>query len=68
MNDAKQRVKEELNQVGERLDKLISFILGNPKFKDLPDEQQFLLEEQERVMYAYTEILKRRLAIWDNGK
>ena len=68
MNDAKQRVKEELNQVGERLDKLISFILVNPKFKDLPDEQQFLLEEQERVMYAYTEILKRRLAIWDNGK
>lgn len=64
MNDAKQRVEEELKQVEERRVRLIQFILWNQKFKELPDEQQFLLKQQEMVMFTYVEILRRRLAIW----
>lgn len=64
MNDAKQRVIEELEQLSERTSKLVKFTLSE-KFNELTCNMQYLMKEQVRVMIEYGDILRRRLDCWD---
>lgn len=64
MNDAKLRVEKELEELGEKVCKLFTFICSN-KFTELSRDAQYLLNDQLRVMMEYANILRRRLAIWN---
>lgn len=64
MNDAKQRVIDELNELSERTSKLVKFTLSE-KFNDLTSTMQYLMKDQVRCMLEYGDILRRRLNIWD---
>lgn len=65
MDDAKQRVKEELEQLSERTSKLVKFTLSE-RFGELDDRMQYLMRDQVKVMLEYGDILRRRLMCWDN--
>lgn len=64
MDDAKQRVVNELNELSERTSKLVKFTLSE-KFNELTNEMQYMMKDQVRVMLEYGDILRRRLNIWD---
>ena len=64
MNDAKQRVIEELEQLSERTCKLVKFTLSE-KFNELTSTMQYLMQDQVRTMIEYGAILRRRLDCWD---
>ena len=64
MNDAKQRVKEELDELVIKTNKLIAFTLSE-KFYELTCQMRDLLKNQVLHMLEYAEILSRRLNIWD---
>ena len=64
MNDAKQRVIEELEQLSERVTKLVKFTLSE-KFTELTSDMKALMQDQVNVMLQYGDLLRRRLAIWD---
>lgn len=64
MNDTKQRVMAELEELIERTAKLVKFILSE-KFNDLTSTMQYLMKDQVRCMLEYGDILRRRLNIWD---
>lgn len=64
MSDAKQRVEEELKELGEKMSKLVSFTCSD-KFRTLSNEMQYLMCDQLRTMMEYSNILRRRLNIWD---
>ena len=64
MNDAKQRVVEELNELSERTSKLVKFRLSE-KSSELTSTMQFLMDDQVRCMLEYGYILRRRLECWD---
>lgn len=64
MNDAKQRVIEELEQLSERTSKLVKFTLSE-KFNELTNTMQCLMKDQVRAMLEYGDILRRRLHWWD---
>ena len=58
-----QRVVEEKEQLGERLDKLRDFLQkGQPSFID--DEQWALLQEQQKHMDAYNDVLVKRITLF----
>lgn len=62
-NDAKQRVKDELAQLEERIEKLSNFIKdGRPK--GIKFRQYRLLKKQLKVMRSYAMILHNRLLVW----
>ena len=67
MDEARQRVIEELNEVSERISKLVKFTLSE-KFSTLTDDMQYLMKDQLRVMLEYGSILRERLYIWDKPK
>ena len=64
MNDAKQRVIEELAELSERTSKLVKFTLSE-KFSELTTEMKYLMKDQVRAMLEYGDILRRRLECWD---
>ena len=64
MDEAKVRVEEELTELGNKMSKLVSFTCSD-KFRKLTNEMQYLLCDQLRTMMEYSNILRRRLAIWD---
>lgn len=64
MIDIRQKVKEEIDQLKERFEKLSSFT-EREGFNQLPFEMRFLLSEQKRIMLAYIDILERRIAVCD---
>ena len=64
MNDAKQRVVDELKELSERTAKLVKFTLSE-EFSKLTSTMQYLMKDQVRMMLEYGDILRRRLDIWD---
>lgn len=64
MDNAKSRVETELQELGEKMSKLVTFTCSE-KFRTLTNEMQYLLCDQLRTMMEYSNILRRRLAIWD---
>ena len=64
MDEAKQRVREELDELIVKLNKLIVF-MSTDKFTSLTDSMRFEMFEQREIMIRYTDCLIRRLAIWD---
>jgi hypothetical protein len=64
MDDAKQRVINELNELSERTSKLVKFTLSE-KFSELTSTMQYLMKDQVRCMLEYGDILRRRLDCWD---
>ena len=64
MDDAKQRVINELDELSIKTSKLVLF-MGTDKFMKLSREMQYLMQDQLRCMIEYASILLRRLSIWD---
>lgn len=64
VNDAKQRVVKELEELSERTSKLVKFTLSE-KFNELTSTMQYLMKDQVRAMLEYGDILRRRLDCWD---
>lgn len=64
MDEVKQRVIDELNELSERTSKLVKFILSE-KFSSLSKDMQYLMQDQVRAMLEYGNILRRRLECWD---
>ena len=65
MTTAKERVKLELKELEERLDKLKDFVLSEP-FSKLLTAQQMLLMTQIDIMTSYVNCLHRRLKLWED--
>ena len=64
MDEVKQRVVDELNELSERTSKLVKFTLSE-KFSSLSINMQCLMKEQVDIMLNYGDVLRRRLACWD---
>ena len=64
INDAKQRVIDELNELSERTSKLVKLTLSE-KFSELTSTMQYLMKDQVKCMLEYGDILRRRLDCWD---
>lgn len=64
MDEVKQRVTDELNELSERTSKLVKFTLSE-KFSSLSKNMQYLMQDQIRVMIEYVNILRRRLECWN---
>lgn len=64
MDEVKQRVMDELNELSERTSKLVKFMLSE-KFSSLSEKMQYLMQDQVRAMLEYGNILRRRLECWD---
>ena len=63
MDEVKQRVVDELNELSERTSKLVKFTLSE-KFSSLSINMQCLMKEQIDIMLNYGDVLRRRLACW----
>jgi hypothetical protein len=61
---AKERVRQELEDLTERLGKLDAFI-GGEKFEELCAEQRSMLMSQSISMATLSQILLLRLRVWD---
>jgi|688.fasta_scaffold24636_8 hypothetical protein len=57
-----QRVVDEANELKDKFSKLGAFILDNPIFLTLIDDEQQDLSEQYNVMEKYIVVLDRRIA------
>ena len=64
MEAYQQRVVDELNELGEKTEKLRDFF-QHPTFSQLNEENQFLLSSQYFAMATYREILKRRVKLFE---
>lgn len=64
MDEVKQRVVDELNELSERTSELVKFTLSE-KFSFLNTNMQYLMQDQIRAMLEYGNILRKRLACWD---
>lgn len=64
MDEAKQRVVDELAELSEKTSKLVKFTLSE-KFSKLSKNMQYLMQDQVRAMLEYGNILRRRLECWD---
>lgn len=73
MNTAKDRVKEEKEELDKKIEKLTNLI-GKVKSDDweahkkllesLSNEQKKLLRKQLKIMKEYSRILEKRIKIW----
>lgn len=65
VDEPKERVEKELDELNEKIVKLTSFLYGR-KFAaaGVSFEMKSCLEEQLGTMQRYASILQRRLAIW----
>lgn len=61
---AKERVEKELAELNEKIVKLVAFLYGAEPPK-ITHTAKRLLVEQLSVMQQYSDILTRRLAVWD---
>ena len=60
ISDVLSRMHEERNSLLERLERLVVFINGATRFKDLPKKDQILLKKQFKAMVEYYSILNER--------
>ena len=56
-----QRVVEEYNELVEKTSKLGAFILDNPIYKSLEEDEQKDMKIQYDAMCIYTDALERRI-------
>ena len=64
-DSAKERVRQELNELKERIVKLTAFLYGETHALLLSRHMICKMKEQLSVMQRYAEILQDRLLIWD---
>ena len=64
MDDAKQRVVDELKELSVKFSKLVAFMCSD-RFFTLEDEMQWSMREQRTTMMNYMDCLAKRLSIWD---
>lgn len=57
------RVAKERIELGERLEKLRSFI-NSHRYLELEQEEQALLTEQQLHMFRYSDVLDSRIERW----
>ena len=57
-----QRVVDEKNELQKKHDALSDFILENPIFLKLPEDEQRDLEKQFSIMGQYLDVLNRRIS------
>lgn len=60
MQPHQQRVVDEKDQLGERLEKLLEFI-ETDLYKNLPEKDKELLFFQSQIMEDYYEVLEERI-------
>ena len=66
MENAKQRVEQELAELNEKIVKLTAFLFGGDIVNmDISGNMRFLLRRQLNVMQEYAEVLQERLRTWD---
>ncbi len=65
MQEYQQRVIDEKQQVNDRAVALSLFIGTNQVFNTLPAEEQELLREQCEIMHEHSEVLGKRIALFD---
>ena len=63
MQPHQQRVVDEKNELGERLEKLLDFI-GTDFYKRLPEKDKELLFFQSQIMEDYFEVLEQRIELF----
>lgn len=61
MQPHQQRVVQERDELQDRTQKLGEFILNNPIFQSLSEEEQTDMSEQHYFMSRYLEILDKRI-------
>ena len=66
-DSAKERVRQELNELKERIVKLTAFLYGETHALLLSRHMICKMKEQLSVMQRYAEILQDRLLIWDKS-
>ena len=64
MDEVKQRVIYELNELLKRTSNLIDFTLSE-KYSSLSIHTQYLLDKQIYIMLNYVDVLRRRLEGWE---
>lgn len=66
MENAKQRVEQELAELNEKIVKLTAFLFGCDIVNmDISGNMRFLLRRQLNVMQEYADVLQERLRTWD---
>lgn len=69
MEPFKERLVNEYTELSERHDKLMEFISGNEKYKELDYANQVLLMQQSAWMLGYKNTLLQRIALlFDNNE
>lgn len=63
MQPHQQRVVDEKNELGERLEKLLAF-LQTDLYKSLAEQERELLFFQSQVMEDYYEVLEQRIELF----
>lgn len=63
MKPHEQRVVDEKNELGEKLEKLLTF-LQTDIYKSLNEKEQELLSFQSQVMEDYYEVLQQRVDLF----
>ena len=61
MQPHKQRVVDEYNELAEKTSKLGAFILDNPIYRSLEEDEQKDMKVQYDAMCVYTDALERRI-------
>ncbi len=61
MQPHQQRVVSERDELSERTEKLGEFILNNPVFQSLSEEERTDMSEQHYFMSSYLDILNKRI-------
>ena len=63
---AKERVIEEKNQLDEKIIKLYAFLSNEEKVSKISTQQKLLLSRQLDIMTDYSDILNKRLLLWED--
>lgn len=61
-SDYRDRVRAERQELSERTSKLHAFILDNPAWRDLPDDEKARLQEQAELQGRLRDVLDARIA------
>lgn len=62
------RVKEELRELQEKINKLETFIRADMRYLELPPIDRGLLRAQHSNMVAYASVLTIRINRWQDGR
>ena len=65
MKPSQQRVVDEKRHLDEKIDKLRSFMFGNPTFTSVPLPEKIRLAKQLEAMELYSEVLGERISAFE---